>query len=140
MRLLIATRTEVPVIQTYSDLKSSGQVSMITNQLLRENLAGLESSLIELGIQAADNLTIQQLNMDAIVIQELDLPSIIKGRRKDVNLSPLSKNDYRSILSKQNIVNALTLKWLVMDGVLKYRLELDGEIKSLIELIEKELK
>lgn len=137
---LIATRTEVPVIQTYSDLKSSGQVSMITNQLLRENLVGLESSLIELGIQAADNLTIQQLNMDAIVIQELDLPSIINGRRKDVNLSPLSKNDYRSILSKQNIVNALTLKWLVMDGVLRYRLELDGEIKSLIELIEKELK
>lgn len=136
----ISTQTLVPVIQTYADLKASGQVSIISNQLLRESLAGLESSLIELGIQLNDNLTVQQLNMDPIIIKELDLPILLNGRRKDLNLSPLSENNYRSILSKKTIVNALALKWLVMDGVLIYRLELDGEINSILKLIEEELE
>ncbi len=138
---LMSLQTEIPVIQTYADLKSSGQVSLINNDLIRKRLALLENSLIELYGQTQDNMMVQQLNVDKIGIQKVDLTRILPSARPvSYSITPFSTNNYRELLNDQEFINVLTLKLIVSNGNLIYRKELDEKISSLISLINQELE
>jgi hypothetical protein len=136
----LSLQTEAPIIQTYSDLKSSGKVSLITNQQIKERLTKLENSMINLRVQVGDNMSVQQLNVDKISIKYLDIVQILNNKRLKFKLTPISQNDYREVLQNKEVVSTLALKLLVVDNLVGERTKLHNDIKDLIDLIENELK
>ena len=133
-------QTSSPVIQTYSDLKSSGKVSLITNQQIKDRLTKLENSMVDLRFQVDDNMTVQQINVDKITVKYLDIVQMLNERNPKFKLTPINSNDYRALLQNKEITSTLALKLLVVDNLVDERLALHNEIKSLISLIENELK
>ncbi|MDP5158380.1 MAG: DUF6090 family protein [Flaviramulus sp.] len=136
----LSLQTTSPVIQTYSDLKSSGKVSLITNQQIKERLTKLENSMTDLRFQVDDNMTVQQFNVDKITIKYLDIVQMLNERKSKFKLTPIYINDYRTLLQNKEITSTLALKLLVVDNLVDERIALHNDIKSLISLIENELK
>jgi hypothetical protein len=136
----LSLQTTVPVIQTYSDLKSTGKVSLITNQQIKERLTNLEKSMINLRFQVDDNMSVQQLNADKISIKYLDIVLLLNDRKPKFKLTPINQNDYRALLQNKEIVRTLALKLLLVDNLVNERIVLHNDIKNLINLIENELK
>ncbi|TVZ60306.1 hypothetical protein NA63_2858 [Flavobacteriaceae bacterium MAR_2010_105] len=136
----LSLQTTVPVIQTYSDLKSSGKVSLITNQQIKERLTKLENSMINLRFQVDDNMSVQQLNVDKISIKYLDVVRMLIDRKPKFKITPIRQNDYRALLQNNEIVSTLALKLLVVDNLVDERVILHNDITDLIKLIENEIK
>ena len=136
----LSLQTTVPVIQTYSDLKSSGKVSLITNQQVKKLLTKLENSMIDLRFQVNDNMSVQQINADRISLKYLDVAQMLNDRKSKFKLTPINQNDYRSLLQNKEVVSTLALKLLVVDNLVDERIELHNDIKNLINLIDNELQ
>ena len=136
----LSLQTTIPVIQTYSDLKSSGKVSLITNQQIKKLLTKLENSMIDLRFQVNDNMSVQQINADKISLKYLDLAQMLNGRKPKFKLTPLNQNDYRSLLQNKEVASTLALKLLVIDNLVEERINLHNDIINLINLIDNELQ
>jgi hypothetical protein len=136
----LSLQTTSPVIQTYSDLKSSGKVSLITNQQIKDRLTKLENSLIDLRFQVDDNMTVQQFNVDKVSIKYIDIVQMLNSRKPKFNLTPINHNNYRALLQNEEITSTLALKLLVVDNLVDERIALHNDVKNLIDLIEDEIK
>lgn len=135
----LSLQTTSPIIQTYSDIKSSGKVSLITNQQIKDRLTKLENSMTDLRFQVDDNMTVQQLNVDKVTIKYLDIVKMLNERNPKFKLTEIGQNDYRTLLQNKEITSTLALKLLVVDNLIGERIVLHNDIKSLISLIENEL-
>ena len=62
-----------PELNVYDDLKSSGELGLLTNPDLRQSLAAMDSRLGLVRLAQADLATVQQLNIDLYMINQLDL-------------------------------------------------------------------
>ena len=62
-----------PEINVYDDLKNSGDLGLLTNAKLRQALAHMDAVFEQLSLLQADLTMVQQLNVDAFVVQELGL-------------------------------------------------------------------
>ena len=136
----LGLQTSSPIIQTYSDLKSSGKVSLISNQQIKERLTKLENSMTDLRFQVDDNMTVQQINVDKIAIKYLDIVKLLNDRIPKFKLTSISDNHYRELLQNREITSTLALKLLVVDNLVDERVDLHNDIKELIVLIDEELK
>ena len=67
--------TFYPELNVYDDLKSSGELALLTNQELRRSLATMDARLELVQFAQADLNTVQQLNIDSYMIDQLDLRS-----------------------------------------------------------------
>ncbi len=67
--------TFYPGLNVYDDLKSSGELALLTNPELRRLLATMDSRLELMRFAQADLTTVQQLNVDSYMINQLDLGS-----------------------------------------------------------------
>ncbi|MFN1835248.1 DUF6090 family protein [Balneola sp. MJW-20] len=133
------TVTEVPVLQTYSDLKSSGKISIIQNYRIREGLSELQFGLNNLDRQQRDLLTVQQLRIDGIAIDRIDFISLLHAT--DFKELPAGAvNDYRTLYSDRSIRNTLGAKLALMSTALDIRKEIIAACTFLLEVIEQELK
>lgn len=130
---------EVPVLQTYNDLKSSGEVSIIQNLSIRNKLADLELGFNNLNRQANDVLTVQQLRVDDIVINDLDFITILQAS-KFPSITRGDSNNYRDFLNDRKVRNTLGAKLELMESAIEYRQEMIVSCKELLELIDLELK
>jgi hypothetical protein len=65
--------TFYPELNVYDDLKSSGELALLTNPVLRRSLATMDARLEQVQLVLADLATVQQLNMDSYLINRLDL-------------------------------------------------------------------
>ena len=132
------TVTEVPVMQTYSDLKSSGNISIIQNYEIREELSELQFGLNNLDRQQKDLLSVQQLRIDGIAINDLDFITLLSASEYKEFKSG-EKNDYKAFISEQSIRNTLGAKLTLMDTALDIRNEIITSCKKLLKVIESEL-
>ena len=64
-----------PELNVYDDLKSSGELALLTNSDLRQSLAIMDSRLGLVRLAQEDLATVQQLNVDAYMIERMDLRS-----------------------------------------------------------------
>jgi hypothetical protein len=137
--VLWSLEMEVPIINSYSDIKNTGKTGLITNEQIRQRFTNLEASIYNLRNQADDRLKVQQLRIDGIAVHDYNYVRMISVRNPEFQLNNEEPNDYRKLLSDKRIRNLIGIKLNLSNGVLEYRIELDTEIDSLIDLLETEI-
>ena len=130
---------EVPVINSYSDIKNTGKSGLITNEQIRQRFSNLELSINNLRNQIDDRLRVHQLRIDGISVTDLNYVRLISFRNQELSTDNESPNDYESLLKKKKIRNLIAIKLNLSNSVILYRRALDAEIDSLIALLEKEI-
>ena len=131
---------EVPVINSYSDIKNTGKSGLITNEQIRQRFSNLELSINNLRNQIDDRLRVHQLRIDGISVTDLNFVRLISSRNQELSSDNESRNDYESLLKDRRIRNLIAIKLNLSNSVIMYRRALDAEIDSLIALLEKEIK
>jgi hypothetical protein len=129
----------LPVINTYSDIKTTGKIGIIKSRSIRESFTNLELTLTNLSSMVTDRLTLQQMRIDDIIINDVNFVRLLNSIEPNINIDNESENDYNSILNNQKIRNSLALKLSLTSAAIKHRKELGDEIDDLIQLVEVEL-
>ena len=137
--LLWDFQSQVPVINTYSDIKSTDKLSIIKNREIRESFNGLELAINDLNVLVSDRLTVQQLRIDEIAVNEINFIPLLK-RQTSLDITNEIPNNYKSILSNPKTRNLLGIKLELTYQVLKNRKDLEIEIDRLISLLETEIE
>ena len=131
---------EVPVINSYSDIKNTGKTGLITNEQIRRRFTNLELSIINLRNQVDDRLRVQQLRMDGMLIEDLNFVRMISNKLPEIRIDHEPENNYYLFLEDQRIRNLIAMKLTLTNDVIGYRNALDVEIESLIVLLEEEIE
>lgn len=137
--LLWDLESETPVLNTYSDLKSSGKIALIKNDLIRERFAKLEIGIEGVKLLANDRLTVQQIRIDNLAESEVNFVPLLRHYTYELDYSKEMPNDYTGFMRKPETRNLIAMRTALTYDVLKNRIDLDGEIVLLIALIEEEL-
>ncbi len=132
--------SEVPVINTYSDIKNTGELSNIKNKDIRESFTDLELKIEGLNGQVADRLSVQQLRVDEIGVNEINFIPLLQKHKTNISISNEITNDYKSILSNPKIRNLLAIKLDLTYTTLNKRKNLATAIDQLILMLETELE
>ena len=130
----------VPVINSYSDITNTGKTSLITNEIIRRHFTNLELGINNLTNQVGDRLTVQQLRMDVMVIEDLNFVRMVSESVPEIRIDHEPENDYHLFLEDQRIRNLIAMKVALTNDVINYRNALDAEIESLIALLEDEIE
>ena len=131
---------EVPVINSYSDIKNTGKTSLINNEEIRRHFTNLELSINNLTSQVDDRLRVQQLRMDGMLIEDLNFVRMISQSVPEIRIDHEPENNYPLFLEDQRIRNLIAMKLSLTKEVIDYRNALDAEIESLITLLEDEIE
>ncbi len=75
-----------------------------------------------------------------IVVNDLNFVRMISHRFPEINIDNEPENNYPLLLENQRIRNLIAVKLSLTSVVIRYRRELDAEIKSLISLLEAEIE
>ena len=140
LELIWYVESEVPVINSYSDIKNTGNTGLITNEQIRRRFTNLELSIINLRIQVDDRLRVQQLRIDEIAVNDLNFVRLVSLLVPEIKVENEPENSYQRFLQNQRIRNQIALKLALTNDVIGDRRELDSEIKSLISLLEEEIE
>ena len=138
--LLWDFQSQVPVINTYSDIKSTDKLSIIKNREIRESFNGLELAINDLNVLVSDRLTVQQIRIDEIAVNKINFIPLLKKGQTSIDITNEIPNNYKSILSNPKTRNLLGINLELTDTVLKNRKDLGIEIDKLISLLETELE
>jgi hypothetical protein len=131
---------DAPVINSYTEIKNTGQTGLIMNQKIRQGFTNLELSINHLQDRIDDRLRVQQLRIDAIAINNINFVRMASIRSPDLILDQEPENDYHLLLGNQKIRNLLAMKLEFTNEVIETRQHLDDEINSLIKLLEDEIE
>ena len=134
--------SNVPVINSYTEIKNTGDASLIRSREIRQKFTSLELKINNLNTIVRDRLTVQQIRIDDIAEDDLNLVRFTKGpiSQLDVSIVGEPKNNYPEILKRPGVRNLLAMKLLLTEDVLIFRTELQKEIDLILELIEKEIE
>ncbi len=138
--VLWSLEMEVPIINSYSDIENTGKTGLITNEQIRQRFTNLELSISNLQNQIDDRLRVQQLRIDGIAVHDYNFVRMISVRNPEYQLNNEEPNNYRKLLSDKRIRNLIGIKLNLSNSVLEYRIALDAEIQSLIDLLENEIE
>ena len=139
-QILWNLNTNTPVINTYSDLKNSGNLNLISNETISQGFTSLEINIIDLNETLRDRLDVQQINIDNLVINKFNFLIMNKRRYKNYKIDLGEEPNYAELLKQQNILNAIAIKFDFTISSIKIRTTLLHDIQSLIKSIEEELK
>ena len=139
-KLMWDFETAVPVINTYSDIKNTGELSTIKNKNIRENFTDLELKIESLNSQVADRLTVQQLRIDEIGINEINFIPLLQNLKTKISITDEITNDYKLILANPKTRNLLAIKLDLTYTTLNKREGLAKAIDQLILMLETELE
>lgn len=131
--------TDIPIFNSYADLKNTGKIGLIKNKDLRDGFTFLEESLARLTELVADRLSTHQLRIDHIAENEINFVHLSKHKIPGLNTENEIPNDYNSILQNKRIRNLLTIKLKMSQDILDKNKDLEWEIDELIESIKSEL-
>jgi len=131
---------EVPIINSYSDIKNTGKSGLITNEQIRQRFTNLGLSINNLRNQIDDRLRVQQLRIDEISVNDLNYVRLIANRNPEFSADEEKENDYQSLLADQRIRNLIAIKLNLSNAVIGYRQALETEIDKLIALLETEIE
>ena len=138
--ILWNSNPNLPVLNSYSDIKNTGKIGIIKSRSIRENFTNLELSLTRLTTLVNDRLTLQQIRIDDILVNDVNFVRLLKSMDSNINIDNELQNDYNIILNNQKTRNLLALKLSLTYDAIKHRQELGDEIDDLIQLVEVELK
>ena len=138
--ILWNSNPNLPVINSYSDIKNTGKIGIIKNRSIRENFTNLELTLSGLTNLVTDRLTLQQMRIDDIIVNDVNFVRLLKSMEPSINIDNELQNNYNLILNNQKTRNLLALKLSLTYSVIKHRQELGDEIDNLIQLVEVELE
>ncbi len=130
---------KIPVINTYSDLKNAGKITIIQNDSIRDRLSILEANIYNLDKLIQDRMNVHQIRIDEICVEYVNFLPLLKFKMPDYNISLGPKNDYIEIMAQQKVRNLMGVKSVLTNEALGYRKDLHNEIESIIQLIEIEL-
>ena len=130
----------LPVLNSYSDIKNTGKIGIIKNRSIRESFTNLELTLTSLTSLVKDRLTLQQMRIDDIIVNDVNFVRLLKVIEPSINIDNELQNNYNLILNNQKTRNLLALKLSLTYSAIKHRQELGDEIDDLIQLVEIELK
>ena len=71
------TNPSTPVINSYSDIKSSGKLSIISSKLIKDRFTLLEENINDLSNIIKDLISVHQLRIDDIVANNLNFERIV---------------------------------------------------------------
>jgi Family of unknown function (DUF6090) len=128
-----------PVINTYSDLKNSGNLSLISNDSIRQAFTSLEINIRDLNSTLKDRLDVQQINIDNLVINKFNFLILNKTEYSKYKIDYGKTPNYAALLKQQNILNVIGIKLEFTISSLENRITLLHDIQSLIKSIEREL-
>jgi len=138
--ILWNSNPRVPVLNSYSDIKNTGKIGIIKNRSIRENFTNLELTLTGLNTMVKDRLTVQQMRIDDILVNDINFVRLLKAMEPSINIDNELQNNYNLILNNQKTRNLLALKLSLTYSTINNRQELGDEIDNLIQLLEVELK
>jgi hypothetical protein len=138
--ILWNSNPRVPVLNSYSDIKNTGKIGIIKNRSIRENFTNLELTLTGLNTMVKDRLTVQQMRIDDILVNDINFVRLLKVMEPSINIDNELQNNYNLILNNQKTRNLLALKLSLTYSTINNRQELGDEIDNLIHLLEVELK
>ena len=130
----------VPVINSYTDAKNTGKIVLIKNAEIRRSFTNLEVDINGLKFFIKDRLTVQQLRVDEIAINEINFVRLLNTQDSTFNIDEETPNDYQLILKNRKTRNILATKLELTNKVIRYRRNLEIEIIKLIRLLNKEIK
>ncbi len=134
--------SNVPVVNSYAEIKNTGKTSLISNREIRQKFTNLELNINALDNLVKDRLTVQQLRIDDIAENDINLVRFANDPENYlvVDLAEEPFNDYPEIFKRPKVRNLLAMKLLLTRDVLTNRLKLQQEIELIVDLIEKEVK
>ncbi len=91
---------DVPVINSYSDIKTTGNTGLITNEQIRRRFTNLELSIIHLNNQVDDRLRVQQLRIDEVLVNDLNFVRLISTKIPEIRNDNEPENNYQLFLKK----------------------------------------
>lgn len=130
----------VPILNTYSDVKNTGKIVSIKNTEIRRSFTSLESNINGLKFFIKDRLTVQQLRVDEIAINEVNFVRLLNTQDSTFNIDNELPNDYKLILKNFKTRNILATKLELTNKVIRHRRNLGIEINKLILLLTTEIK
>lgn len=129
----------LPVINTYFNLKNTNRINLIQNKEIIEKFTELEDSYSKLKNLLEDRLSVHQRRIDNISQNDINFIPFIKAKIPDLNIEKEIPNDYNEIFKEKTVRNLLGMKLSLTQDVIENREILDTDIEGLIELIQKEL-
>ena len=134
--------SNVPVVNSYAEIKNTGKTSLIRNREIRQKFTNLELSINALDNLVNDRLTVQQIRIDDIAENDINLVRFANDPEYFLvaDLSREPKNEYAEIFKRPKVRNLLAMKLLLTRDVLKTRMRLQQEIEVILGLIEEEIR
>ncbi len=131
--------TNVPVINSYTNLKNTDRLELIKSQEIKEKFTSLEINQAALIDMLKDRLDVHQIRIDDIAENDLNFVRLVKTQIPSVNIENEVQNDYKQILKNQRLRNLLGIKLILTHNSLKERENFNKDIIELKLLIETEL-
>lgn len=131
--------SNVPVINTYTNLKNTNKLSLVKNNKINEKFSDLDFQFSKLNDILADRLSIHQIRVDDISEKNINFIALLKPTIPEINIVNESKNNYNEILEDKRIRNLLGIKLSLTQDVIDSRENLDTDMKQLTNLLASEL-
>jgi hypothetical protein len=128
-----------PELNVYEDLKSSGELALLTNPRLRQALSSMEATLGDVAGAQQDMATVQQLNFDRYLLTRVDLRPILGPNLDLPDLAPAPSSDFEFTLT----IEFRNLALFKLDLIVQTQGALDGAEERLTlvaHLIEEQLQ
>ncbi|WP_053975625.1 DUF6090 family protein [Mangrovimonas xylaniphaga] len=131
---------DIPVINAYEEIKTSGKTDLISNKTIRSHFTNLERSINNLNNLMDDRIRVHQLRIDEIVVEYLNFLPLLKAEFPKLSIETGPPIDFEAIMEQPKIRNLIGIKLELSTSVYYYRKQLSDEIQLLIELLEKEIE
>jgi hypothetical protein len=118
-----------PELNVYADLKSSGDLGLLTSGELRQALAAMDAAMMEIEWTLSDMANVQQLNFDRYVIEEHALGPWMG---ESLGLDDLPEDPVRDITDFRELRNLALFKLDLMS-------ELDARYDRMAETLDRVL-
>lgn len=84
--ILWNSNPNLPVLNSYSDIKNTGKIGIIKNRRIRESFTNLELTLTGLTSLVNDRLTLQQMRIDDIIVNDVNFVRLLKSIEPSINI------------------------------------------------------
>jgi hypothetical protein len=116
--LLGGTSQFEPQMDTYEDLRSSGELALLAPDV-RRSLSAMDQRLRRLEKALLDLTTVQQLNYDPFAVANVDMASLL-GEFLDLEIAedPQIEGAYREVLASRRFRNLLVFRLDLLENIL----------------------
>ncbi|GGG57133.1 DUF6090 family protein [Bizionia arctica] len=132
-------QNDLPIINTYINLKNTNKLSLIKNKKINEKFSDLDFQFNRVQDILADRLSVHQVRIDDILENDINFIPLVKSNVPEINIANEIPTNYQDILNEKRIRNLIGMKLTFTQDVIDRRKDLDREMRILISLIETEL-